>query len=628
MVAETYSKQSLPGMGSKDNGKTSPSPSSASQGRGEPQNGRHHDDMCNEKSRLASFAMYALIPTSGVWVTKLAEAGFYCTDNSCPVLRCAFCTVEVEVDKFRKRTPWEVHRALSPSCPLVRGEAPNMSMEEERRTIYLQYTRGMFATAEPASLRAAGLTHPQEKSTGVHHKGSGATVSHPNDPPPSQMITSGGQSDTVSVTHAQPHRLASATASAVSGTTTSEGDRHSSGSPRLYSSTMNSGGAQSAVFPPIPSTSALVPSTGTETRRRTTLDEPSTSAQPSEQSSPQALGSGVPHQQESRTSEHTRAQTAATNSSSPRYSAPSATYQTARPAERTEAGAGLGTGTAATATASHPSSQSASTNGESGRETVTYAQLGIYTQEPKRPDFAITSSRVNSFTNWPHCASHSPEDMAEAGFYFVGTDDLVRCFYCKGGLKSWSKSLRPWVEHARFYPRCPFVGQVKGQEFIEAVQHLQERRLEDISEAEIEKEMKKRHSVSSRKEMAPGNGDMEEEAGNVSEAGSEDGARGGTAMAADKDDDQNDSTHLKKAADELESKNHAIINERICKICQVHSVGILFLPCGHLVSCSQCAPALRTCAICRQRVKGRVRVLSDTNNEQEETESEQEVSNA
>ena len=61
------------------------------------------------------------------------------------------------------------------------------------------------------------------------------------------------------------------------------------------------------------------------------------------------------------------------------------------------------------------------------------------------------------------------------GHIFPGQNDIVRCFYCKGGLKSWAGPLRPWVEHARFYPQCPFVGQVKGQEFIDVVQELKER---------------------------------------------------------------------------------------------------------------------------------------------------------
>jgi FtsP/CotA-like multicopper oxidase with cupredoxin domain len=51
---------------------------------------------------------------------------------------------------------------------------------------------------------------------------------------------------------------------------------------------------------------------------------------------------------------------------------------------------------------------------------VTYSQLGIYTEEPKRFDYAITGSRVGTYTDWPHPHTHTPDEMAEAGFYFVG----------------------------------------------------------------------------------------------------------------------------------------------------------------------------------------------------------------
>jgi len=96
------------------------------------------------------------------------------------------------------------------------------------------------------------------------------------------------------------------------------------------------------------------------------------------------------------------------------------------------------------------------------RQLGIYSQLGIYTQEPKQPDLTIAMSRKNTYTGWPHATTHTPEEMAEAGFYYVGQNDPVCCINCKGGLKSWAGLLQPWVEHARFYPQCPFVRQVKG----------------------------------------------------------------------------------------------------------------------------------------------------------------------
>lgn len=39
-----------------------------------------------------------------------------------------------------------------------------------------------------------------------------------------------------------------------------------------------------------------------------------------------------------------------------------------------------------------------------------------------------------------------------------------------------------------------------------------------------------------------------------------------------------------------------------CKICMAEEVGVVFLPCGHLLSCVMCAPAMVTCPLCRQQV--------------------------
>lgn len=39
-----------------------------------------------------------------------------------------------------------------------------------------------------------------------------------------------------------------------------------------------------------------------------------------------------------------------------------------------------------------------------------------------------------------------------------------------------------------------------------------------------------------------------------------------------------------------------------CKICMQEEVGVVFLPCGHLLSCVICAPALSNCPLCRQTI--------------------------
>lgn len=63
-----------------------------------------------------------------------------------------------------------------------------------------------------------------------------------------------------------------------------------------------------------------------------------------------------------------------------------------------------------------------------------------------------------------------------------------------------------------------------------------------------------------------------------------------------------------KNPEKLKESNETLRERTICKMCCTERVSIVFLPCGHLVSCGQCSPALRKCPMCRQGIKGTVRV--------------------
>ena len=88
---------------------------------------------------------------------------------------------------------------------------------------------------------------------------------------------------------------------------------------------------------------------------------------------------------------------------------------------------------------------------------------------PKRKDYITRESRVKSFTKWPERVIQKPEEMANAGFFYCGLSDHVRCFHCGSGLRNWEFEDNPWDEHARWYPDCNYVVLSKGQEFIDKV---------------------------------------------------------------------------------------------------------------------------------------------------------------
>lgn len=91
---------------------------------------------------------------------------------------------------------------------------------------------------------------------------------------------------------------------------------------------------------------------------------------------------------------------------------------------------------------------------------------------PKHSIYVQLSRRIKSFTprpKWPEYRfiMKEKERLAEAGFYYTGLSDHVRCFHCGGGLRNWAKDDDPWVQHAIWFPRCRFLINVKGQPFID-----------------------------------------------------------------------------------------------------------------------------------------------------------------
>ncbi|KAK0063304.1 baculoviral IAP repeat-containing protein 3-like isoform X2 [Biomphalaria pfeifferi] len=105
-------------------------------------------------------------------------------------------------------------------------------------------------------------------------------------------------------------------------------------------------------------------------------------------------------------------------------------------------------------------------------KSPTYSDLGIITERPKSPEYAHKIKRLQTFASWPRYHLLTPDELVEAGFFSVGSGDCTRCFFCGGGLRNWEEEDNVWVEHARWFPRCYYLRQKIGQEFIDIVQDL------------------------------------------------------------------------------------------------------------------------------------------------------------
>lgn len=90
-------------------------------------------------------------------------------------------------------------------------------------------------------------------------------------------------------------------------------------------------------------------------------------------------------------------------------------------------------------------------------------------QEPSivsHPIYVSLSARVASFDNWPAEKSPTKEKLAEAGYFYDKSNNILRCFYCNGVSWDLKPDEDPWARHAKWYFNCPYVLASKTEQFI------------------------------------------------------------------------------------------------------------------------------------------------------------------
>ncbi|KAM5219731.1 baculoviral IAP repeat-containing protein 7 isoform 2-T2 [Hipposideros larvatus] len=199
---------------------------------------------------------------------------------------------------------------------------------------------------------------------------------------------------------------------------------------------------------------------------------------------------------------------------------------------------------------------------------------------PAFPEMSSHELRLASFYDWPLTAVVRPELLAAAGFFHTGQQDKVRCFFCYGGLQSWEQGDDPWTEHAKWFPRCKFLLQTKGRDFVCSVQESYCHLLSSWG------------SWEEPEDTAPSNPSAP--------------VHPGPELPMPRRETQLEGA--REPARDTEEQLRRLREERTCKVCLDRAVGIVFVPCGHLV-CAECAPNLQQCPICRAPVHSRVRTF-------------------
>ena len=331
----------------------------------------------------------------------------------------------------------QLHRARSPNCPLVRGAANNTSLQVRGQISGHYFIKLMFqATTEqrkhPRLSRGSEKEHKhQQRPLTSHVRGSrtdefSSSSTGQSVPDPCSPALSAPENDRRTAAHPPEPIRAQAPEPARLPAHLPEPIRAQAPEPaRLPAHTPEPIRAQAPESARLPAHSpepirAQAPEPA---RLPAHPPEPIRAQAPEPARQPQTPQLGLPP------SEPVRAQipanglpfqTARPVSSHQQEIAPSPRpTETPRRNASSQSGSNVNAAPATPRAGPAPQSPPSST-ADPPRQLVTYSQLGIYTQEPKRPDLAIATSRVNTYTGWPHATTHTPEEMAEAGFYYVG----------------------------------------------------------------------------------------------------------------------------------------------------------------------------------------------------------------
>ncbi|XP_041845963.1 E3 ubiquitin-protein ligase XIAP isoform X2 [Melanotaenia boesemani] len=218
------------------------------------------------------------------------------------------------------------------------------------------------------------------------------------------------------------------------------------------------------------------------------------------------------------------------------------------------------------------------------------------------------NERLDSFAGIQHPVDH--ERLARAGFYSTGTRDMVLCFSCGGGLKGWQPEEDPWEEHAKHYPGCSFLLAEKGPEFVNSIQLQGPRRNGATSSHENGLSSNTNVLQSDMAQKAIGIGidpsTVEKTILKKIRTGSSYSSVEELVEDCLETQESHDDRTQEQDEDPLE-KLLKLQREKQCKICMDRDISIVFIPCGHLVSCKQCSDSLVKCPICCQAIKQKIR---------------------
>ncbi|XP_064478303.1 baculoviral IAP repeat-containing protein 3-like [Ornithodoros turicata] len=234
---------------------------------------------------------------------------------------------------------------------------------------------------------------------------------------------------------------------------------------------------------------------------------------------------------------------------------------------------------------------------------------------PAFPHYATLASREDSFLTYPSGAKGNREKMAKSGFFYTGIQDRTTCFQCGNSLCSWVDEDDPLVEHARWFPDCSYVELKLGEEAISNVvethrnllaerqareqslsDHLTEPILRDLMRAPLVHRLLQQSIDPSIMELA-----IRKRLNDT-----------GMIDVLEERDLRSALADVVSLPENVKAKEVSLTetgNLSKCVICTTAYRNCIFLPCSHLVTCTDCAAQCPACPTCKRQVATRRNVF-------------------
>ncbi|XP_052088202.1 baculoviral IAP repeat-containing protein 7-A-like [Mytilus californianus] len=240
---------------------------------------------------------------------------------------------------------------------------------------------------------------------------------------------------------------------------------------------------------------------------------------------------------------------------------------------------------------------------------------------PKHAAYDDKLSRMATFEGvWRGDIEQTAEVLADSGFFYEGEEDTVRCHYCDGGLRNWEPGDIPWEEHARWFPFCKFVIKMKGREYIDEIKAKYETAAQkETQEPNTETSIRNGAIVKSildmgfqMKDIIYAANEYTKHEGNI-HYNAEDLLR----ILIDRHETEKlkqqfgalsiDENQNKEDPEKVREVNKELKKNMMCIRCEKNTKSILFVECGHRVTCETCANDVDFCPYCDVKIKTRLK---------------------